>query len=233
MQLHYEPLDAEDTPLGTLTLWRYRTPDGTEGYEIRIGDQFLMAAHGAHSEAAMARLAFEHLTPPRRARRVLVGGLGAGHTLRAALDLPGVRAVTVAEIGSRVVAWNRLYFGPFNGHALDDPRVRVVAADLYDVLAAAPATFDLALLDVDNGPGWLAAPGNARLYTPAGLRHTARALAPGGVLAVWSPGPNATLLANLGEAGYARVTAVDTQAIGRAVGEPGDVVYLAVCPGAG
>ena len=190
-QLQFEFIDQEETPLGLLTLHRYAAPDGTQGYEVRIDGAFLMATHGAAGELHMARLAWETHPGPREGLHVLVGGLGAGHTLRAALDLPGVTRVTVAELGAKVVDWNRMYFAPANGHAVDDPRVEVVVGDLAALLPARAARFDLMLLDVDNGPGWLATPGNARLYRREGLEDCRRALRPGGVMAVWCPSVNA------------------------------------------
>ncbi len=188
--LHFELIDREATPLGELTLHRYTAPGGEQGYEVRIDDAFLMATHGAAGEVHMARLGHAALAPSCCGIEVLVGGLGAGHTLRAALDLPRVARVTVAELGARVVEWNRLYFGTVNDHPLEDPRVEVIVGDLAALLAASRDRFDLMLLDVDNGPGWLATPGNARLYEPAGLEDCWRALRPGGVLAVWSPSVN-------------------------------------------
>ena len=225
VQLTYEDIDRDDTPLGELTLRRYTAETGEVGYEIRLSGNFLMATHGAHSERAMAEMALARLDGDRVDLRVLVGGLGAGHTLRAALDLPGVIRVVVAEIGARMVDWNRRYFADANGHAVDDPRVEVRVADLHDVLRASPAAFDLLLLDVDNGPGWLAAEGNAPLYEDEGVRDCIAALRPGGVLAVWSPGPNDRFLETLTRVA-GPVEAIDTTAIGRDLGEPGDVIYL-------
>ncbi len=226
MHIDYEDVDRECTPLGELTLRRYRAETGEVGYEVAIDGNFLMASHGAHSERAMAPMAHERLRRPARDLHVLVGGLGAGHTLRAALDLPGVARVVVAEIGAKVVDWNRRYFADVNGGAVDDPRAEVRVADLANVLAGADAVYDLLLLDVDNGPGWLAAEGNADLYEVSGVRHCRAALRPGGVLAVWSPQPNPRFRATLGEV-FEGVDEVDTTALGAELGEPGDAVYLA------
>jgi spermidine synthase len=226
-QLRFELIDQDPTPLGLLTLHRYTAPDGTQGYEVRIDDAFLMASHGAAGERHMARLAWEAHAEPREGLHVLVGGLGAGHTLRAALDLPGVARVTVAELGARVVDWNRRYFAPANGHAVDDPRVAVVVGDLAALLAASTARFDLMLLDVDNGPGWLATQGNARLYRREGLEDCRRALRPGGVMAVWCPSVNATFRQALAELwpGSREIPTAPCNPPGER-GE--DVVYLAV-----
>jgi spermidine synthase len=227
MHLTYAEVDCEQTPLGRLTLRRYVAETGETGYEILLDGNFLMASHGAHSERGMAALAHARLRRPAQNLRVLVGGLGAGHTLRAALELPGVSAVTVAEIGAKVVEWNRRYFAEVNGRALDDPRVTVRVADLADVLRADRAAFDLLLLDVDNGPGWLAAPGNAGLYEPAGVRICRDALRPGGVLAVWSPQPNPIFLQALRSV-FPDAEEISTADMGKPLGEPGDTVYLAV-----
>ena len=227
MRIDYQEIDNEQTPLGRLTLRRYEAETGEIGYEVLVDGKFLMASHGAHSERAMASLAHERLRPSKTEIGVLVGGLGAGHTLRAALDLPGVDRVVVAEIGHKVVDWNRQYFAEVNDGAVSDPRVEVRIADLADVLTDSHEDFDLVLLDVDNGPGWLAAEGNAGLYTADGIRACLDALRPGGVLAVWSPQANPGFLAVM-EQVCADVEAIDTTEMGRAVGEPGDVIYLAV-----
>ncbi len=237
MDLRYTLEDEEQTPLGRLSLVRYDAPGGEQGWEIRIEDRFLMASHGAHSERAMATLAWEHWAAPLatgdpRAAvglRVLVGGLGAGHTLRAALDLPGVEKVDVVEIGTKVAEWNRRYFASVNGGAVDDPRVQVGLGDLAECLRRSPGRWDLALLDVDNGPGDLTAAGNGWLYSVEGLRCSGAALRAGGVLALWSPQRNEPLERALAEA-FGSFAACDTAALGRPLAEPGDCIYLARRP---
>ncbi len=113
-----------------------------------------------------------------------MGGFGAGHTLRAVLDLPGDTRVVVTELSAKVVEWNRRYFTQCNDAAVDDPRVVVEVVDIARLLESTTEHFDLILVDVDNGPGWLASPANADLYAPTGLRTCRDALRPGGVLAV-------------------------------------------------
>jgi len=222
MQIDYTEIDHEQTPLGALTLRHYRAATGEEGYEILIDGAFLMASHGSHAERAMAGLAHERLHSDAENLTVLVGGLGAGHTLRAALDLADVNQVVVAEIGARVVEWNRRYFATANHQAVDDPRTEIRIADLGRVIDANPGTFDLMLLDVDNGPGWLAAPGNAGLYTGDGLTRCRRALRPGGVLAIWSPQPNPEFETTL--RGVFPTFDVETTS---APDEPASTIYLA------
>ena len=222
MEIEYTEIDSEVTPLGVLTLRHYRAETGETGFEILIDGSFLMASHGSHAERAMAGLARRRLSPGRRDLTVLVGGLGAGHTLRAALDLPGVRRVVVAEMGAKVVEWNRRHFADANGRAAEDPRAEIIIDDLSRVIDRSPRSFDLVLLDVDNGPGWLASPGNAGLYTTDGVSSCRRALTPGGVLAVWSPQPNPTFEATLRET-FPTVDAETTTD----PDEPPSTIYLA------
>lgn len=119
---------------------------------------------------------------------VLVGGLGMGFTLRATLDLlPPGAIVTVAELLPAVVEWNRGPLGALAGEPLKDRRVRLAVGDVGHTLrAAAPGAFDAILLDVGNGPAAFTASANGGLYDNAGVTATCAALAPGGVLAVWS-----------------------------------------------
>lgn len=222
MDIEYREIDREETPLGELVLRHYRASTGEEGYEILIDGAFLMASHGSHAERAMAGLGRQRLAPEAGRLTVLVGGLGAGHTLRAALDLDGVQRVVVAEIGAKVIEWNRLYFAEANGYAVDDPRVEIEIADLADVIDSSPKCFDLMLLDVDNGPGWLAAPENAGLYTSDGAAACRRFLRPGGVLAVWSPQPNPEFEATLRN--VFPIVEIETT---HAPEEPASTIYLA------
>jgi spermidine synthase len=225
VDIEYETIDRDPTPLGVLELRRYRAPTGETGYEILLEGRFLMASHGSHSERAMAPLAHARLAE-HMGLAVLVGGLGAGHTLRAVLDMPGVERVEVAEIGPKVAEWNRRYFAAANGGAVDDPRVKVVVGDVLDHIRRSPGRFDLLLLDVDNGPGWLAAAANAALYGRSGLRACRTALRRGGVIAIWSPQANPELASALATT-FRWMNAVDTDAIGRDEGEPGSTIYLA------
>lgn len=136
------------------------TVDGTTLKLARHDREFLILAdavplmssrvHGSEDALAMAACRDARLLP---APCVLVGGLGMGFTLRAALDrLPSAATVVVAELVPAVVAWNRGVLGPLAGRPLDDPRVRVVERDVTEVLRAERGRFDAALLDIDNGP---------------------------------------------------------------------------------
>jgi spermidine synthase len=169
--------------------------DGT--YQIRVDGRQLMDSRNSVTERDLARLALRYL--PECARpRVLVGGLGLGYTLRAALDLlPAAARVTVVEVSAAVVRWNRGPLGPLAGRPLADPRVNVVLGDVRSVLAEDKDTYHAVLLDVDNGPHDLALPDNRHLYGAKGLTVACGALSPGGVLAVWSSEPAPELVERL------------------------------------
>jgi spermidine synthase len=229
MEIEVRHVDRERTAFGELELREYLAPSGERGFEILLDGTFLMASHGSHAERAMARIAAERLSAPDHERTVLVGGLGAGHTLRAALDLPAVARVVVAEIGAKMVEWNRRFFADVNDAAVDDPRVEIRIDDVAHVVRHERERFDLVLLDVDNGPGWLASAANAWLYTTDGLRTVLASLRPHGVAAVWSPAANPELEATLPAVACAWER-VDTSHLGRVEREPGAMIYILRAP---
>lgn len=202
-------LDTATTPDGQTLRLKQR---GAE-YSIMLGTNELMNSRLSGSEEALARLSIERLTAP--SPHVLIGGLGMGFTLRAALAAFGDKGmVTVAELIPAVVAWAR---GPMTGifaGCLDDPRVRVAEADVRVLIDEARGAYDAILLDVDNGPEGLTVDSNDALYSLAGLAETHRALRPGGVLAVWSSGPDAGFTRRLKRSGFA-VEEVNTRARGK------------------
>jgi spermidine synthase len=144
-------------------------------WEILWEGTFLMSSECRQSERALGALG---------RGRTLVGGLGMGFTVRAALDA-GASAVDVVEISAAVIEWNRGPLADLAGRPLDDPRVRVHEADVAAFIRSA-RDYDAILLDVDNGPSWTARPENAALYGDAGLAALRQALAKGGTLAIWS-----------------------------------------------
>lgn len=175
-------------------LGRARAPDETEliltshdaEYVISAGGQSLMSSRMHASEDALAVIGCRRAsTLPRPT--VLVGGLGMGFTLRAALDvLPPAAQVVVAELVPEIVEWNRGPLGELAGHPLNDVRVRVQTVDVAVLLRSSTRQFDAVLLDVDNGPTALTTSTNASLYSAPGLIGALAALRPAGVLAVWS-----------------------------------------------
>jgi spermidine synthase len=174
---------------------------GTE-FTIRIGARVLMssAAHG--SEEALAAWACARLGSEARAR-VLIGGLGMGYTLAAALSqLAPSAEVEVAELFPAVVEWNRGPLGHLAGRPLEDPRVTVWPGDVADRIRAAKARFDALVLDVDNGPNGITQQANDWLYSRAGLAAAFMALRDGGVLGVWSVAPDREFTRRLIHAGF-------------------------------
>jgi spermidine synthase len=131
-------------------------------------------------------LAIEPLAGERRAMRALIGGLGMGYTLQAVLGYDGIQAVDVVEIEGHVISWAKRLFGELNGHALSDPRVRLIHMELRDYLSQTEETYDGIILDVDNGPTWLALESNQRLYERPTLARMKDLLTEGGVLTVWA-----------------------------------------------
>jgi spermidine synthase len=161
----------------------------------------LMNSRMSGSEEALARLTLERLRTPRP--RLLIGGYGMGFTLRAALaDLPPQGIVEVAELVPEIIAWARGPMAELTADCLEDERVRVRIQDVGAVIAAGRASYDAILLDVDNGPDGLTRESNARLYSEAGLTRAKAALAPGGILAVWSAAPDAAFARRLQTSGF-------------------------------
>ncbi|MEX0731633.1 MAG: hypothetical protein WED00_02000 [Aquisalimonadaceae bacterium] len=174
-----------------------------EEFSIKIpgrGELMNSRVHG--SEKALAELACARIGARERPR-VLIGGLGMGFTLAAALQALGPQAeVVVAELVPEVVDWNRQAMGEPAGQPLADPRSSVHVGDVCDLLRQQHADFDVILLDVDNGPEALIRRDNDWLYTVAGLETARRALRPQGVLAVWSAGPDSLFKGRLHHAGF-------------------------------
>jgi spermidine synthase len=167
------------TPRGELALRRVGMH-----HEIIHNGVFLMDTRNGASERLLVRAALAACRRPRV--RVLLGGLGVGFSLDEALRHPAVTEVAVVEVEEAIIRWHATHFGPHARTALEDPRTRVVNADLTAWLADGADRFDAICLDVDNGPDWTVTAGNAVLYTGEGLSLLRRRLVPGGVLAVWS-----------------------------------------------
>jgi len=193
------------------TLEQSLTTDGTPislhehdgSYTIKVGGVPLMSTRQHQSEERLAQLACAHLRETHGAR-VLIGGLGFGFTLRAALSmLRGDAHVLVAELVDAVIAWNRNASLPLASEALADARVAVVQRDVGEVIRESNAVFDAIVMDVDNGPDALSAGSNSTLYDAAGLRHTRAALKPGGCAAFWSVAADVAFETRLERAGFA------------------------------
>jgi len=191
-------LDKTLTPDGkTISLNEH---DGT--YSIRVDGADLMSTRRHASEEKVAELACAHAAGLHGAR-VLIGGLGFGFTLKAALStLAADATVTVAEILPAVVAWNRNPAYPLAADAMADPRTIVLRKDVGEVIRESRGSFDSIVLDVDNGPSALSTSGNHRLYDYKGLQLARAALRPGGCVAFWSAAPDPAFEELLGRAGF-------------------------------
>ena len=184
-----------------------------EGAPLRLmqrGDEFvimagtnpLMNSRMSGSEEDLATLSWERIAG-RKSPHILIGGLGMGFTLRAALAVvPAEVRITVAEIVPEIVAWARGPLAHIFGGCLNDPRVTIAVDDVGRLIAQHKTAYDAILLDVDNGPEGLSRDGNDRLYSLSGLSKARAALKPGGMLAVWSAHPDAKFTRRLRETGF-------------------------------
>jgi spermidine synthase len=223
------PPDAEiveeaSTAVGHIALRRVALPEGPH-YELRVNGTYVMATYCRESEVALAARALE-LLDEASGKRVLIGGLGMGMTLAAALADRRVASTTVVEIEPLVVAWCRRYLQSYNAYALDDPRVSIVVSDIGAYIARTGERFDAILLDMDNGPDQPILPENVALYTDSGLDRWRDALVENGVLAIWAARPDLAFARRLADR-FAHVAAY-TVATNQTIGAPWpDVVYCA------
>jgi spermidine synthase len=188
-----------------------RTPDGTRlvlyrhdgDYVIHANGIELMSSRRHHSEDRLATVVCQPLRDVPAAR-VLIGGLGLGFTLRAALrELREDAVVVVAELVAEVIEWNAEASYGLSAEAMKDPRVRIVHQDVNDLLRENRGAFDGIMLDTDNGPDGQLMSENTRLYERNGVAATIAALKPGGRIAYWSVGDDPDFLRALGRAGLA------------------------------
>ena len=172
-------------------------------FSIMLGAIELMNSRLSGSEEALARLSHDRIRSHPRPH-MLIGGLGMGFTLRAALaELPSDARITVGELVPAVVAWARGPMAEVFAGCLDDPRVSIREGDVGRLIQSATGEYDAILLDVDNGPEGLTRRANDDLYSVAGLRASRTALKPNGVLSVWSSAPDAGFTRRLKEASFA------------------------------
>lgn len=201
-------LDTAPLPDGSGTL---RLKQRGSEFSIMLGSNELMNSRLSGSEEALAKLVCDRLGP-RPGLKMLIGGLGMGFTLRAALAcLPTDATAEVAELIPAVVTWARGPMEALFAGSLDDPRVVLNVADVAAVIGAGKQRYDAILLDVDNGPEGLSRQGNDALYTTAGLDAAFRALRPGGVFTLWSSAPDPAFTRRLKKVGF-RVAEVPTRA---------------------
>jgi spermidine synthase len=171
-------------------------------FSIRLGHAELMNSRLSGSEKALATLALDRIKDRSRPR-MLIGGLGMGFTLGAALEAsPPEASVVVAELVPAVIAWADGPMAEVFGSILSDRRVTIVQDDVAALIRAGRGGYDAILLDVDNGPEALTRSSNDELYGVEGLGAARAALKGGGVLAVWSQGPDKSFGARLSKSGF-------------------------------
>jgi spermidine synthase len=187
------------------------TPDGAKlalyehdrSYCIRLGQEELMHSSLHASEILLGELGTERLASHAHPT-VLIGGLGLGFTLRSVLKTLGPNAnVEVAELMPAVVDWNREFLSGLNGALLNDPRVEVILADIWEVVArAGRPRYDAVILDIDNGPNGMVQKENDRMYHHDGLQRLASVLKTGGRATIWSARPDHGFCRRLSDAGF-------------------------------
>ncbi len=194
-----ELLGTAEVPGGTdLRLFRH-----DRDFMIVMGQNELMSSRMSGSEIALATETIKRLKG-RPAPCLLIGGYGMGFTLRAALEVVDAKAqLVVVELVPEVIEWARGPMAEIAAGCLDDPRVRLLMGDVGSEIDGAQGDYDAILLDVDNGPDGVVRDGNGALYSSSGLRAARRALTPGGVLAVWSAGPDPAFTRRLEKNGFA------------------------------
>ena len=171
-------------------------------FSIQVGNEELMNSREHGSEDALAELALAKIQGFPRPR-VLIGGLGLGFTLATTLKCTYPEAqVVVAELLPAVVVWNKGPLGHLAGNPLNDPRVVVKETDVTKLVKAEQQAYEAILLDIDNGPTPITLNSNRWLYTLDGIRVLFAALRPGGILGVWSAGPEAEFALDLEKAGF-------------------------------
>ncbi len=194
--MRFAELAWHETPMGELSLRRRLDPAlGTEVYEVKLGDEYLMSSLFPVAEIALADLGLAELAGEDL--DVIVGGLGLGYTARTVLADPRVRSLVVVDALGEVIDWHRQGLLPFAGAVATDPRSRLVRGDFF-ALTAEAGGYDqehpgrpvhAILVDIDHSPRHLLHPRHAAFYTAEGLRDLARHLHPGGVFGLWSNDP--------------------------------------------
>src|SRR6202035_2598047 len=222
----WQQIDSASVPGAEVELRLRRR--GAE-FSMMLGSNELMNSRLSGSEEALATLACRQIETVK-APHLLIGGLGMGFTLRAALAVLGPEArIMVAELVPAVIAWARGPLADIFGDSLRDPRADIRSADVVDVIRSHAAAFDAILLGVDNGPQGLIRQANDALYDCGGLKTIRRALRPSGVLAVWSSGPNPAFSRRLRDAGF-DVNEVAVRATAKRSGAR-HVIWFATKPG--
>lgn len=193
MSAAFEELDHCPTAIGTLSLRRRRLPgQGSDVYEIKLDDEFLMSSLFTVAEIALARLGIAAL--PDKNIDVIVGGLGLGYTAQAVLEHLQVRSLAVIEALAPVIRWHEQGLLPLGARLTADPRCRLVRGDFFAIMKSALSGDDdrrvhAILVDIDHSPRKVLHPDHVSFYEVEGLCKLATHLRPGGVFGLWSDDP--------------------------------------------
>ena len=239
MHPRFAELDWAPTRIGEISLRRRVEPTaGTEVYEVKLGDEYLMSSMFTVAEEELARLALASL--PDTPCDVVVGGLGLGYTARAALADGRVRSLIVAEALEPVIGWHRRGLLPDGVALATDPRVTMLQGDFFALLrdgtgfdpADRDRRFDAILVDIDHSPVNVLDPTHADLYTTAGLRRLGSRLRPGGAFGLWSDdAPDEGFLSILRQCFGTATAHVVTFANPLTGGDSANTVYVATTAG--
>ncbi len=194
-----------------VTLAETKTPDGARltlvehdgDFCIRVNGQQLMHSAVTASELQLGTLGCQRHAG-KKGTRILIGGLGLGFTLKSVLQSAGrMDTIHVAELFPEIVEWNRTFLAGLNGKLLDDPRVKVLTADVKAIVHRSARTpYDVIILDIDNGTTAMVMTENNELYSQRGMDAIALALKAGGRAAVWSACPDTSIERRLNKAGF-------------------------------
>ena len=212
--MEYAEIARAESERGELVLRKRQENGGPTALELRANGVFVMDSLETSSEEALANAALDLVAEPRD---VLVGGLGLGYTMHQVLADQRVERCSVVEIEPALVEWMRDGTIPHGPPMLADERANPVVADIAAAVGeASDASYDLVLLDVDNGPDHLVHEHNAALYQPPFLTEVRRMLRPGGAVAIWSADASPELEATLEKVfGNAETTGYDVSLQGR------------------
>lgn len=234
MQLDFEELDYQQTPLGDISLRRRAEPrlDGRILYEVKLGEEFLMSSLFTEAEIQLARLGLAELDGNEL--DIVVGGLGLGYTAAAALENQSVRSLKVIEVMAPVIDWHRQGLVPLGQQLVSDSRCSLVHADFFELVATPTTGFEgerlvhAVLLDIDHSPSHWLNPGNSTFYSQRGLQKLAEKLYPGGIFGLWSNDPPESeftqLLESVFESSKSHIVNFPNPYTG---GESSNMVYLA------
>lgn len=195
MSARFEELAWAGTPIGEVSLRRRREPvTGTDVYEVKLGDEFLMSSLFTAAEEELARLALARLTGTDLT--VVVGGLGLGYTARTVLEDERVGDLVVVDALAPVIDWHRRHLVPLGEGLTTDGRCRLVHGDFFSLAAGGGfipdrphVPVDAVIVDIDHSPRHLLADDSAPFYHPSGTAALAQLIRPGGVYALWSNDP--------------------------------------------